>query len=183
MYKWILVIVFTIVNYTSMWAQKNKPSLINWVKLENLDSLMQVTPRKIMINIYAPWCGYCKSMDKEIYRNPSAAQFINENYYAVNFDAEQKANVFFNGNEYLARQKYGNLVCHDLVMFLLNGAISYPSVVILNEKKKVIAVENGYQPIFQMEGMLKYFVSESYLKEHYNEFVKKLVYAWAPTKK
>lgn len=182
MYKWLVVLCMLAINFNVV-AQKKKNNLINWVTFESLDSLLAVAPKKIMINIYTNWCGYCKAMEKEVFKNDSAANFINENYYAINFDAEQKNNILFNNTEYRARMKYENIMTHELVMQLLNGAISYPSVVILNEKKKVVGVEAGYQALFQMEGMLKYFVSESFLKEPYNDYVRKLIFSWAPNKK
>ena len=40
------------------------------------------------MDIYTDWCGPCKLMDKNTFQNPDVAQYLNNNFYAVKFNAE-----------------------------------------------------------------------------------------------
>ena len=71
----------------------NKPKAkaegaVNWVSFEEAEALMAKEPRKIMVDVYTKWCGPCKRMNSQTFGNPTLAKYINENYYAVKFDAE-----------------------------------------------------------------------------------------------
>ncbi|MFT4062867.1 MAG: DUF255 domain-containing protein, partial [Edaphocola sp.] len=104
---------------------------INWLTFEEAEALMKKEPRKVIVDVYTSWCGWCKVMDKKTYGNDSVIDYINKYYYAVKFDAEQKTPVMFKGKkwEYSAQYK-----ANTLALDLLQGRLSYPTTVFLNEK-------------------------------------------------
>uniref|UniRef100_A0A3Q2YUK7 Spermatogenesis-associated protein 20-like TRX domain-containing protein n=1 Tax=Hippocampus comes TaxID=109280 RepID=A0A3Q2YUK7_HIPCM len=46
--------------------------------------------KKVFIDIYTDWCGWCKKMDKDTFQNPEVAAYMNENFLMVKMDAEGK---------------------------------------------------------------------------------------------
>ncbi|MBP9152977.1 MAG: DUF255 domain-containing protein, partial [Flavobacteriales bacterium] len=70
-------------------SSKNQEE-IKWVSLEEADALRRTEPRKILIDVYTDWCGWCKKMDASTFKDPKVVAYINANYYAVKLDAEQK---------------------------------------------------------------------------------------------
>src|SRR5690606_17854894 len=66
---------------------------IQWITIEEAFAKSQKEPRKIIVDIYTDWCGWCKVMDKQTFTNKEVISYINEHFYAVKFDAEQRQPV------------------------------------------------------------------------------------------
>ena len=64
------------------------------MSLEEAVAAQAVHPKKIMMDVYTSWCGPCKMLDKNTFQNPDVVEYVNENYYAVKFNAEgNKASI------------------------------------------------------------------------------------------
>ncbi len=68
---------------------------IKWITLEDAVYLQQAAPRNIIIDVYTNWCGPCKLLDRNTFGNKDVAKYINENFYAVKFNAEGDDTVNF----------------------------------------------------------------------------------------
>ena len=66
---------------------------VKWMSLEEAVEKSKTEKRKIFIDIYTDWCGWCKVMDRETFQNPCIANYLNRNYYPVKFNAEQKKDM------------------------------------------------------------------------------------------
>lgn len=73
---------------------------INWLTLEEADSLYQIEKKPMFIDVYTSWCGWCKKMDASTFQDPTVAAYLNRNFYAVKLDAEMQDSVTFNGKAY-----------------------------------------------------------------------------------
>ncbi|MEL6592072.1 MAG: DUF255 domain-containing protein, partial [Bacteroidota bacterium] len=70
---------------------------VNWVSIEEAAEKASQDGKKILIDMYTDWCGWCKRMDATTYADPAVVKYINDNYHAVKFDAESKEAVTING--------------------------------------------------------------------------------------
>ncbi|WP_082780390.1 DUF255 domain-containing protein [Rufibacter sp. DG15C] len=114
---------------------------IQWLTLEQALAKSNAKPKKILIDVYTDWCGWCKKMDKQVYQDPAIIAKLNKDYYVVKLNAEQRQPVTINGRTYQYLEKYK---AHELALSLLNGQMSYPSTVFLNEKQQVMQRVPGY---------------------------------------
>ena len=73
---------------------------IKWISLEDAVYLQQTEPRNIIIDVYTNWCGPCKKLDRETFGNEDLIKYVNENYYAVKFNAEGNEKIEFQGYEF-----------------------------------------------------------------------------------
>ena len=90
-----------ILGLSSFSGDKAADSKVQWMTFEEAIEANKDNPRKIFVDIYTDWCGWCKKMDAQTFNHPDIASYMNDNYYNVKFNAEQKGEVVFNGHELL----------------------------------------------------------------------------------
>lgn len=84
--------------------------------------------KKIVVDIYTDWCGWCKRMDASTFQDPKVIKAINKNFYAVKFNAEQKEDINFKSKVYQFVPQ-GNRGYHSLAAEITQGRLSYPTFV------------------------------------------------------
>jgi thioredoxin-related protein len=136
--------------------------VVKWMTFEEAVEKSKSEKRKIFIDVYTDWCGWCKVMDKNTFSEPKIAKILNEEFYPVKFDAEQRENVVFNGHTFKFVPS-GNKGYHELAASLLNNKLSYPSVVFLDEDFKMIQPLAGYQRPEEFHKIIQ-FIGEDHYK-------------------
>ncbi len=129
---------------------------VKWLTWEDALAMSKVEKKKVIIDVYTDWCRYCKKMDKATFQNPDVAKYINENYYAIKFNAERREDIEFKGNTYKF-VRGGRRGYHELAAQLLKGDMKYPTTVFLDEDLNVIQPLGGYQDASTMEMIISYF--------------------------
>lgn len=153
----------------SLSAQEQETEEVNWMSIEEAYELNQTQPKKILVDIYTDWCGWCKRMDKTTYSNPAIVKYINENFYAVKFDAEQKEDITILDNTFKFVGE-GRRGYHELAAALLQGKMSYPTTVFLDESFNMIQPIAGYLDAKGIEPILWYFASDAFKNEEWTAF-------------
>lgn len=142
---------------------------ITWISIEEAVELAEKDNKKILIDLYTDWCGWCKKMDRETFTDPKVSGLINEHFYAVKFNAEQKGEVTIKGRTY----KYipnGRRGVHELALRLTNGRPSYPAFAILDSKVAKLTLINGYKKPREFFPILGYFAEDAYQEEGWASF-------------
>ncbi len=134
---------------------------IKWMTWEQAMEKSKVEKKKIFIDIYTEWCGWCKKMDKSTLSEGHLALYLNNNYYAVKFDAERINPAILKDKEY-KYIKNGTKGYHELAIHFLQGQMSYPSMVFLDEDLNLIQAIPGYQDVKTFEMIITYFGSNSH---------------------
>lgn len=132
---------------------------INWISLEEAIELQKNEPRKIIMDVYTSWCGPCKLLDKNTFKNPDVVNFINDHYYAVKFNAEGNDAIKYKdmsfGNPNFNPYANGRNSQHQLAQALKITA--YPTIVFFNENGDTLLPVPGYKTPAQLELYLKLF--------------------------
>jgi len=143
---------------------------INWLSWEEALIQQKNTKKKIVVDVVTEWCTWCKKMDSSTYLEPHVINFINENYVAIKFDAEQKEDIIFNNNIYKLVTGFGKRKYHELAFEIMNGKISYPTLVFLDEDLEVIQPIPGYKDAQTIEMILNYFAYNHYKDVPWKKF-------------
>ncbi len=149
---------------------------VKWYTFEEAVTLQKKNPKPIMVDIYTSWCGPCKMMTANTFGNEIIAKYLNEHYYPVKFNAETRDSVKFNGFVFANKNPEGTQrPVHDFAISILEGKLSYPSIVFLNEEIKKIHTVVGYYKADQFEPVMKYFGSGKYKDITWEEYQKTFV--------
>lgn len=142
---------------------------ITWLSWKEMIAAQQVEKKKVFIDVYTQWCGWCKQMDKTTFRDSTLVHHLNEHFYAVKLDAETKEAFEFNDYHFRFIET-GRRGVNELAYSLLDGKLSYPSMVYLNENFERILISPGYKNHENMLLEMEYVIDEIYNKMTWKEY-------------
>ena len=164
-------VLFCLVFLTfSLAAISQNQTGLEWLSIQEASKRNAKVPKKIFIDIYTNWCGWCKKMDATTFENPDIVAYMNKNYYSVKLNAEIQDTIMFEGKPFVFRPEMKK---HELAMAFLNNDVKgYPSCAILDEKLAVITNHAGYLTAPQIEPLLKFFGDDKYKTENWADYQK-----------
>lgn len=159
--------IFTIFLFTQAVTSQE----INWLSWEEAVVKSKESKKKIFVDVYTEWCGWCKRMDQTTFKDPEVVTYMNDHFYAVKLDAEMRKDIKFKDHVFKWVEGGRNGV-HLLAYSLLDGKLSYPSFVMLNEEFDRIAISPGYKQAPQILKELKYAAEEKYTETSWDQYIR-----------
>ncbi len=170
----VAVVLLIPITFLFSFGEKDKEK-INWITIAQLNEAYAKNPKPVLIDIYTDWCGWCKQMDKTTYQHDKLSTYVNEKYYAIKFNAEQRDAITFNNKVYKYNAQYRT---NELAIYLTGGQLSYPTTVFMGSTDAQPAPLPGYMKPKQMEGPLKFFGERADKTQTFVAFNKKLHTEW-----
>lgn len=134
----------------------NEKGGINWMTWDEVQVAMKKQPKKVWVDVYTDWCGWCKVMDKKTFSHPEVIKYMNEHFYAVKFNAERKDEVMFMGKTYgFSPEHRANLLAAQL----MGGQMSYPTNVFMDEHFQNPVTVPGYQTVPDIQVIFNYLTN------------------------
>ena len=157
-----IVFIFTL----SISAQE-----VTWLSWNEAYELSQTdkNPKKIFIDVYTDWCGWCKKMDKDTFQNPEVAAYMQANFYMVKLDGEGKEEITYNGKTFKFIPQ-GRRGYHEFAAALMQGKMSYPTVIFLDEKLGMLSPVPGYQKVEPFMQIARYFGDNIYKEKDWKTY-------------
>lgn len=134
----------------------------SWSSFEEGIEQAKKSNKKIMLDIYTDWCGWCKKLDKEVYANKDVAKYLGNNYVSIKINAESSKKFKFKGKEYTEAQLAQGF-----------GATGYPTIVFLKADSDMITKLGGYVEPERFLKILKFLGEDHYEKMKFEEFLDK----------
>lgn len=165
---------FTLVVLALLFVSSTADAQITWMSWGEAVAANEKEPKKLLVDVYTEWCGWCKKMDKNVFTDPAIEAYIKENFYAVKFDAEQKESIKYDGHTFNFNPNATRRGVHDLAIALLDSRMSYPSIVYLDENRDRISISPGFKPADKFINELNFIQGGHYKIKTYQEYLKTL---------
>ena len=143
---------------------------IKWYTIEEVQELNVNNPKKVFIDVYTDWCGWCKKMDATTFQDPKIVKLLNEDFYAVKLDGEGQEIINFKDKDYKFIPQ-GRKGYHELAATLMNGKLSYPTTVYLDENLNMLQPIPGYMKVEDLEPILIYLGQDYYKNVSWKDFI------------
>lgn len=150
---------------------------VHWMTFAEAQAAMKIEKKKLLVDVYTPWCGPCKMMMRDTFSDPKVAAYINANYYAIKFNAEGPDKVIWKGKEY-ANDKYvagkqGRNGTHPLTYEIasVDGRVAYPTLVFFDENLELLTPVQGFLPPQKIEPIIKFLGDDHYKTSDYGKFM------------
>ena len=107
---------------------------------KQLDSLQTIERRKVIVFIHTDWCRYCQAMKKTTFKAKEVVKMLDEHYWFIQLNAEEKRTIQFNGQVYNFKPTGNNIGIHGLAEQLgsKDGKVSFPTVCIISPDYNVL---------------------------------------------
>lgn len=157
---------FTNTFYDTVFAKKP----VRVYSIEEVEKLQKKKPKKVLVNIGADFCNTCNVMTKTTFIDTSVADYINKNFYLVNFNAGSKDTIIFKNEKYY-NTPINNFPLHTLGLKLTNNRFSLPALCMLDEQLNTIDVLNFYQSPEHIKPILAFIGSNRYKTQKFSDFI------------
>lgn len=148
---------------------------IHWLNWDDVQVEMKKHPKKVWVDVFTDWCGWCKVMDKKTFSDPQVVKYMNDNFYAVRFNSERDDSIKFMGKMYAIQP--GNKV-NQLAVELLRGSLQYPTGIFMEEQFQNPIPIPGYHGVQEMELFLTYLNGNHYKTTKFEDYQKTFKPTW-----
>ena len=95
----LLIFTISILYSFNLKAQDN----INWISWDTMIEIRKedTIKKKVFMDLYTPWCGWCKRMDLSTFKDRLIINYINNKYYPVKFNGETRDTIIFNEHQFI----------------------------------------------------------------------------------
>ena len=132
---------------------------LQWMSFNDGLALAQKANRKVLIDVYTDWCGWCKKMESTTYGDPRIVEYLQRKYVLVRLNAESMQKLTYKGTTYTERDLAG--------AFGVNG---YPTTIFLKANGDPITGYPGYADAAKFRTVLSFIAEDHYLTKKFSDY-------------
>ena len=134
---------------------------LKWRNFEAGFAEAKISHKKIMLDVYTDWCGWCKRLDRDVYGNEEVAKYLIEEYVVIKLNAESNAKIRFDDTIYTEAE-----------LSQAFGVTGYPAIIFFDSTGAPLNKLAGYVPANEFLPIIRYFGDDSYKTISWNDYRK-----------
>ena len=156
MFSFLLVVIIGVFFLTATSHAKNP----QWKNFNEGLALAKKSGKKVLVDVYTDWCGWCKKMDANTYTDPKVLEYLKKNYIVIKLNAE--------GNEKLS---YSGQTISPPEFTQGMGITGFPATLFLQSDGKPITVLPGYSEADMFLHVLSFIGENHYEKKKFADYL------------
>ncbi len=161
--KKILLLILITLSFAQFCTSGDKVDL-KWKKFDEGVIEAKKTKKKILLNVYADWCKWCKKLDAEVYTDPKVASYLNKYYILIKVNGESNDKVTHK-NQRMTEEQLSRVF----------GVTGFPTIIFLDHNAEVIDKLSGFVAADRFLPIIQYIGEDYYKKMKWDEFFEKKV--------
>ncbi|MEX0599575.1 MAG: thioredoxin family protein [Rhodothermales bacterium] len=133
---------------------------LDWIPFEEAVEKAERLDKKLIVDVYAPWCPWCRRLQREVYVDASVQDYVKEHFVLTRLDGE-------NQSDSLRFREY-TLTPSELAIGL--GAQGYPTTVFLDADGEYITRLPGFAEASSFLSVLSYVGSNAFQQVSFDEY-------------
>ncbi len=134
-FRVFLAVLFSILITGNLFSQSGFEDALKKASGEN---------KRIIVDVYTDWCGWCKKMDADAYSNKEIISIIEDNFVLVKLNAESSQKINYNGKQYTEEE-----------LSYYFDVFSFPTTVFLEPDGTLITFSYDKYPMKNVPGFVK----------------------------
>lgn len=156
----VAAVVFGVILSTqSSGSLSADPGPVSWMKFNDAFEIARRENKKILVDVYTNWCGWCKKMDREVYPSEPVTRILGASFVAVKLNAESSDRITFRGEE-LTEEQFAQAA----------GVTGYPATLFLDSEGTPITLVPGFHPSDRFSTILRYIGEDHYKSVSFHDF-------------
>lgn len=130
-----------------------------WYSFEEALALADTTDRPLLVDVWAPWCGWCHKMKQEVY--PALVSRLDDQFVTTRLNRDDHDKTYlYKGNKFNSFRLAQRL-----------NADTVPTIVLLSSDGDYLLHLSGFVEAEELRPVLDYIATGSYLHKTFQAFL------------
>ena len=146
---------------------------IHWISLAQANQILNdpaACRQKFYVFFDTDWCAACRMMERTAFATPELVNYLNDNFYCIQFNAELLDSVTFAGKKFGKTQHKG-WQCNAFAADYLGDFFGFPAHLILEQDGRKMSAAAGAKTAYEMMAMLTYFNEYHFITTDMNVYL------------
>lgn len=131
---------------------------LNWHSFDKALAMTDTSSQHVLVDVRAPWCGWCRKMEKEVY--PALASILSNHFILTNLNRDDNRTTHrYKGNSFTSTRLAQRFEVQQV-----------PAIVLLNPKGEYLMHISGFVEPDALKPLLQFLASNAYHHTSFKQF-------------